>query len=219
MTHSGSRGVGAKIADTYAKLAERLSDLPKEFKHLAWLSLESEAGREYWLSMNLAGRFASANHHTIHQALSKRLGVEPIRQLENHHNFAWLEPWEGREVVVHRKGATPAHEGVLGIVPGSQGHPSFIVQGKGNERALNSASHGAGRTMSRTQAKATIPREAREAWLKGRNVELLGSGMDEAPQAYKDIERVLDLQEDLVTRVATFMPRMVLMAEGGRAED
>ena len=219
MTHSGSRGVGAKIADTYAKLAERLSDLPKEFKHLAWLSLESEAGREYWLSMNLAGRFASANHHTIHQALSKRLGIEPIKQLENHHNFAWLEAWGDREVVVHRKGATPAHEGVLGIVPGSQGHPSFIVQGKGNERALNSASHGAGRTMSRTQAKATIPKEARQAWLKEQNVELLGSGMDEAPQAYKDIERVLDLQEDLVSRVATFMPRMVLMAEGGRAED
>ena len=136
MSHSGSRGVGAKIAGHYAKLAQNLSDLPKTYKHLAWLSLNSEEGQAYWTAMNLAGRFASANHRTLHEAISQRLGLKPVKQLENHHNFAWLERWQDKEVVVHRKGATPAHRGVLGIVPGSQGHPSFIVQGKGNADSL-----------------------------------------------------------------------------------
>ena len=219
MSHSGSRGVGAKIAGHYAKLAQNLSDLPKAYKHLAWLSLNSEEGQAYWSAMNLAGRFASANHHTIHEAISKRLGVEPVKQLENHHNFAWLERWQGKEVVMHRKGATPAHRGVLGIVPGSQGHPSFIVQGKGNADALNSASHGAGRTMSRTQAKKTIPPQACKKWLQDEGVELMAGGLDEAPQAYKDIEEVLALQADLVTKVARFEPKLVLMSADGRAED
>ncbi|CAN5757289.1 hypothetical protein BH24DEI2_BH24DEI2_28610 [soil metagenome] len=91
MSHSGSRGVGATIADHYAKLAQRLSRLPPDFKHLAWLALDSEPGQAYWAAMNLAGRFASANHHTLHAALGKRLGIKPLKQLENHHNFAWLE--------------------------------------------------------------------------------------------------------------------------------
>ena len=133
------------------------------------------------------------------------------------HN-CWVETWEGKEVYVHRKGATPAHEGVLGIIPGSQGHNSFIVRGLGSEAALNSASHGAGRVMSRKQAKQTIPKKQRDAWLKERGVELLGSGMDEAPQAYKDINAVLALQADLVEPIAVFRPRLVLMADDGKTE-
>ena len=133
------------------------------------------------------------------------------------HN-CWVETWEGKEVYVHRKGATPAHEGVLGIIPGSQGHNSFIVRGLGSEAALNSASHGAGRVMSRKQAKQTIPKKQRDAWLKERGVELLGSGMDEAPQAYKDINAVLALQADLVEPIAVFQPRLVLMADDGKTE-
>ncbi len=219
MSHSGSRGVGASIADHYARLAQGLSRLPQEFKHLAWLSLDSEPGQAYWTAMNLAGRFASANHHTLQAALAARLGLEPIKRLENHHNFAWLERWQGRKVVVHRKGATPAHQGVLGIVPGSQGHRSFVVEGKGNDASLNSASHGAGRLMSRTQAKKTIAPKARTAWLAERGVELLGGGLDEAPQAYKDIDEVLALQSDLVEVVARFEPKMVLMSTDKRAED
>ena len=219
MSHSGSRGVGAKVAGHYAKLAQSLSDLPKAYKHLAWLSLNSEEGQAYWTAMSLAGRFASANHHTLHEAISRRLGLEPLKELENHHNFAWLERWQDKEVVVHRKGATPAQKGVLGIVPGSQGHPSFIVQGKGNADSLNSASHGAGRTMSRTQAKKTIPPRERKRWLEDKGVELMAGGLDEAPQAYKDIEEVLALQADLVTPVATFEPKLVLMSTDERAED
>lgn len=219
MTHSGSRGTGAQIADYFSKLAQTMTELPKELRHLAWLPMSSEEGQAYWLAMNLMGRYASANHHTMHRAIAKALKLKPVLQLENHHNFAWLEEWGGRQVYVHRKGATPAHEGVLGIIPGSQGADSFIVRGKGSEASLNSASHGAGRAMSRKQAKNTIPKADRDALLASRDVELLAAGMDEAPQAYKDIHEVLAHQVDLIEPLATFKPRIVLMAEGGPAED
>ncbi|GAB5520242.1 MAG: RtcB family protein [Rhodothermales bacterium] len=212
MTHSGSRGVGAQIATHYSKLAQRHTPLPDKLRHLAWLDLDSEAGQEYWVSMNLAGRFASACHHVIHRSITKRLGLKPVKQVENHHNFAWIESWEDRDVVVHRKGATPAHRDVLGIIPGSQGHNSYLVRGLGSEASINSASHGAGRLMSRKQAINTIPKVARDAWLAERGVEVLKSGMDEAPQAYKDIGEVLAMQSDLVEPLATFKPRLVLMA-------
>jgi tRNA-splicing ligase RtcB (3'-phosphate/5'-hydroxy nucleic acid ligase) len=219
MTHSGSRGVGATIADTYSKLAQKLTKLPDKLRHLAWLPITSDAGQEYWTSMNLAGRFASACHHTIHQAIGKRLGERPVLQLENHHNYAWREFVGGREVYVHRKGATPAHEGELGIVPGSQGTNSYIVRGMGSEASLNSASHGAGRLMSRTAARNTIPKASRDLLLREAGVELMSGGIDESPQVYKDIEAVLDVQKDLVERVARFEPRIVLMADDGKSED
>lgn len=219
MTHSGSRGVGASIAKQYSKLAQKLSTLPKQFKQLAWLNLDTEPGQEYWLAMNLAGNFASANHHVIHQAIAKRLGTKPLLQIENHHNFAWLENWQGKEVVVHRKGATPAHKDELGLIPGSQGHNSFVVKGKGNEKSLNSASHGAGRVMSRKVAKNNITKQDRATWLKKYDIELMAGGIDEAPQAYKNIEDVLALQNDLVETIATFKPHIVLMSADGKAED
>lgn len=219
MSHSGSRGVGAQICDYYSRLAQKLTKLPHELRHLAWLSLDTQEGQEYWVSMNLAGKFASANHHTLHKAIAKRIGERPIAQVENHHNFAWKEEWNGREVYVHRKGATPAHEGVLGIIPGSMGHASFIVRGKGSVRSINSASHGAGRVMSRKKAKETIPKKERDSWLAGLGVELMGGGIDEAPQVYKDIEEVLAVQTDLVEQIARFTPHIVLMANDGKSED
>lgn len=219
MSHSGSRGVGARIADHYSRLAQQLTKLPDKLRHLAWLAMESEAGEEYWVSMNMAGKFASACHHTIHRALAKRLGLKPLMQVENHHNFAWLEEWNGKPVYVHRKGATPAHAGVLGIIPGSQGHNSYIVRGLGNELSLNSASHGAGRVMSRKQALQTIPKKERDAWLSERGIELMSGGMDESPQVYKDINQVLALQTDLIEPIATFTPKIVLMSSDGKSED
>jgi tRNA-splicing ligase RtcB len=97
--------------------------------------------------MNLAGEYASANHHQIHRRMAKALGLKPVTVIENHHNFAWKETLaDGTPVIVHRKGATPAGEGVLGIIPGSSGQPGFVVRGKGNPASLNSASHGAGRS-------------------------------------------------------------------------
>lgn len=215
LSHSGSRGVGAKIADRFSKLAmSKHPDLDKSVKHLAWLSLDSEEGQEYWLSMELAGRFASANHYIIHQRVAAAAGLKEAAVVENHHNFAWNEKLpDGRNVIVHRKGATPAGEGVLGVVPGSMGDAGYVVRGKGVSESLSSASHGAGRKMSRTVAINSISRSARDEYLKERGVTLLGGGIDESPQAYKQIDEVIAAQNDLVDVIGKFTPKVVRMAD------
>lgn len=218
VTHSGSRGVGYKIADHYSKLAMSLMPtLDATVKHLAWLSLDSEAGQEYWHAMELAGEFASANHHTIHARFATAMGVAPSVAVENHHNFAWRETvkvdGEKREVIVHRKGATPAGKGVLGIIPGTMADVGYIVRGKGSAASINSASHGGGRMMSRNQAKKTIKPQEQAKYLAARGVTLLGGGLDESPQAYKQIEKVIAAQSDLVEIVGVFQPRLVRMAD------
>lgn len=217
LSHSGSRGVGYKIASYYSALAMKLMPgLPEMVKHLAWLPLDSEAGQEYWQAMHLAGEFASANHHIIHARVAGAAGLTPIASVENHHNFAWREQvkvdGKKREAIVHRKGATPAGAGVLGIIPGSMGDAGFVVAGQGSHAALNSASHGAGRLMSRNQAKKRISRAEQAAYLKQHNVTLIGGGLDESPQAYKRIEQVLAAQEDLVQVIGRVQPRIVRMA-------
>ena len=211
LSHSGSRGLGATIANHYTRLAMENRKLPPHAKHLAWLDLDTEEGQEYWLAMNLAGDYASACHHQIHRRLGDALGNQPLAMIENHHNFAWKEKWEDQDVIVHRKGATPAGKGVLGIIPGSMASPGFIVRGKGVAEAVYSASHGAGRIMSRTQALDTIsPQEVKEV-LAQHGVELIGGGIDEAPMAYKNIHHVMKSQEDLVEVLGTFTPRIVRM--------
>jgi tRNA-splicing ligase RtcB len=185
--------------------------LPKEAKHLAWLDLDTEAGMEYWLAMNLAGDYASACHHTIHAKIAKSIGEKPLARVENHHNFAWKEMYNGREVIVHRKGATPAGKDVLGIIPGSMTAPGFIVKGKGEAAALNSAAHGAGRKMSRSKALANITHEALKKELKEHGVKLIGGGLDEAPFAYKDINEVMQSQTALVDVLGKFYPSIVQM--------
>ncbi|MEZ5023114.1 MAG: RtcB family protein [Chitinophagales bacterium] len=116
----GSRGLGAEIARYYTKLAMDKCKLPSEAKHLAWLDLDTEEGQEYWMAMTLAGDYASACHHQIHDRLSNALGEQNLVMVENHHNFAWKEKDDdGNEIIVHRKGATPAGKGVLGIIRGS----------------------------------------------------------------------------------------------------
>ncbi len=212
LSHSGSRALGANIADYYTKLAIKATPLPKEAKHLAWLGLDTDAGQEYWLAMNLAGDYASACHHHIHARIAKALGEQPLAMVENHHNFAWKEKLaNGREVIVHRKGATPAGKGVLGVIPGSMVHPGFIVRGKGSTLALNSASHGAGRLFSRTKAKNSFTEYELKKVLKSHGVDLFGGGLDEAPMAYKDIRKVMDFQKDLVEVIGTFTPKIVRM--------
>jgi len=215
LSHSGSRGVGAKIADRFSKLAmEKHPDLDKSVRYLAWLSLDSEDGQEYWLSMELAGRFASANHYIIHQRVAAAVGLKEVAVVENHHNFAWNEKLpDGRNVIVHRKGATPAGAGVLGVIPGSMGDAGYVVRGRGVSSSLESASHGAGRLMSRTAALNSISRSSRDDYLKDRGVTLLGGGMDESPQAYKPIEKVIAAQNDLVEILGKFTPRIVRMAD------
>jgi tRNA-splicing ligase RtcB len=215
LSHSGSRGVGFKIANAYTEIAQRLhSKLDPAVRHLAWLPLESEAGQEYWTAMELAGRFASANHHVIHHRVAREAGMEELAVVENHHNYAWLEKLpDGTEVVIHRKGATPAGPGVLGVIPGSMGDAGYVVRGKGLLDALNSAAHGAGRKMSRKAAINSIARRDRDAYLRERGVTLLGGGLDESPQAYKDIEAVIAAQDELVEVIGKFTPRIVRMAD------
>jgi len=216
LSHSGSRGVGFQIANRYSKMAKgRHPELDKGVADLAWLDLTSEEGEEYWLSMQLAGRFASANHAVIHDKVSRALGEEVLTKVENHHNFAWVEEVGGREAIVHRKGATPAGLGVMGVIPGSMGDPGYVVRGRGDERSINSAAHGAGRRMSRTQAFKTLSEERWREHLAERGITLIGGSLDEAPAAYKDVETVVSMQGDLVDLVGRFTPKIVRMDAGG----
>ena len=220
LSHSGSRGLGANIARHYTKIAMDTCKLPQEAKHLAWLDLDTEAGQEYWLAMNLAGDYASACHHQIHERMAIGLRETPVAMIENHHNFAWKEKdAAGNELIVHRKGATPAGKGVLGIIPGSMATPGFIVRGKGLAESINSASHGAGRTMSRTKAKQTILQGHVNKFLKEAGVELIGAGLDEAPMAYKDIHQVMGYQQSLVEVLGSFMPKIVRMCDDKKFQE
>jgi len=211
LSHSGSRALGANIANHYTKIAISKRRLPQEAKNLAWLTLDEEAGIEYWNAMNLAGDYASACHHIIHAKIAKQLGRKPVTMVENHHNFAWKERWNGKEVIVHRKGATPAGKDVLGIIPGSMTADGFIVKGKGEPASVSSAAHGAGRKMSRTKAIQSVTDKQFKDELKKFGVKLLGGGLDESPFAYKDIETVMQSQKALVEVLGRFTPKIVKM--------
>ena len=170
--------------------------------------------------MNLMGRYAAANHALIHHHIGRKLGAHRVLDIENHHNFAWKEIHGGREVIVHRKGATPAGAGVLGIIPGSMASPGYVVRGKGSPESLHSASHGAGRVMSRTKAMQSFTWSATRKLLAERGVELLTAGLDEVPGVYKDIHAVMAAQTDLVEVLGQFDPKLVKMCPAGdRAED
>lgn len=213
LSHSGSRGMGAQLAMHFTKVAMQQTRLPKAQRQLAWLRLDTDAGRAYWAAMQLAGAYATACHDHIHRRLSKALGERPLIKVDNHHNFAWEETLpDGRRIIVHRKGATPAKAGELGIIPGSMTAPGFIVAGRGHPDALQSASHGAGRQLSRTQAKNSITHHALKKELARERVTLIGGGLDEAPFAYKDIHKVMQDQRELVDVLGTFHPKIVRMA-------
>ena len=212
LTHSGSRGVGYAVANHYMRLAAletaRTARVPKMYE---WLSLDEDAGREYWAAMELAGDFARANHEVIHEAFARCSGLTPAATVQNHHNFAWRD---GPDRVVHRKGATPAEQGVLGVIPGSMGSASYLVRGEGVPGALHSASHGAGRVGSRTAVRDEISLGEVRRRLKQQDIWVEGLTAEEAPPAYKDIERILRIQVEagLVTPLARMMPIAVIMA-------
>ena len=221
LSHSGSRGSGAEVAAYYSQLAkDRHPELPAELKNLAWLSLDEEEGQQYWAAMNLMGEYAAANHAVIHRELVQGLRCRVLAEVENHHNFAWKEVHQGRELIVHRKGATPADRGVLGIIPGSMASPAYVVRGLGHPDSLNSASHGAGRAMSRTKAIQSFRWKDVRHLLDEAGVTLVSAGIDENPLVYKDIREVMRAQQDLVEIVAQFHPKIVKMApDGEKAED
>ena len=212
LSHSGSRRLGMEIAEHYTAIAmQQRAALPKAFLQLAWLDLDDWAGAEYWAGMELAGRYASANHEVIHALIAEAVRIEVLGVVENHHNFAWKETFEGQEVVVHRKGATPAGVGVLGVIPGSMAAPGYVVRGRGEPDSLASASHGAGRRMSRGEAMKRFDWTNVKKKLKAEGVDLLSAGLDESPGAYKDIKLVMADQADLVETLAEFTPLMVKM--------
>lgn len=212
LSHSGSRNFGAEIARHYTKVAANKLGFSGEAAKLAWLELNSEEGQEYWQAMLLAGDYSAANHRIIHRKLAKALGQKPIKIIENHHNFAWKEKLSNNEtLIVHRKGATPANVGDVGIIPGNMVSPAFIVSGKGNDSSLNSASHGAGRQLSRTKAKCSFTKSSLKKILENEGVELIGGGPEESPFAYKNIFDVMEAQKDLVNLLALFYPKLVRM--------
>ncbi len=221
LSHSGSRGAGAAVCGTYSSIAQsRLRKRHHKLGHLAWLEMDSEAGQEYWAAMNLMGEYAAANHAVIHKNVSELLGSKMISGVENHHNFAWKEVHDGKEVYVHRKGATPAAAGELGVIPGSMADPAFVVRGKGNAASLNSASHGAGRCMSRRKGKEKYRWNAVRNDLEKRGITVISAGADEVPGVYKNIMEVMAEQQDLVEIVARFNPKIVKMSgDGSRPED
>lgn len=220
LSHSGSRGLGAGIAKYYTYMAMEQCQLPYKAKNLAWLGLDTELGEEYWLAMNLAGAYAVACHHQIHGRIAASLRATPVTMIENHHNFAWKEQdGHGNMVIVHRKGAIPAGKGVLGVIPGSMTAAGYIVRGKGNAASLNSAAHGAGRIMSRTQARRTLNKQATTAYINSTGVEVIGSGLDEAPMVYKDIQQVMASQKSLVEVIGSFQPKVVRMCNDKKSRE
>jgi tRNA-splicing ligase RtcB (3'-phosphate/5'-hydroxy nucleic acid ligase) len=208
MIHSGSRNIGLKIAKHYNDLAQELnkkwySGVPKD---LAFLPMDSIEGQQYYESMLYALEFAKeSRYHMMSACLSSISQVlnTTITHiiLDVHHNYAAMENHFGKNVMVHRKGATRAREGELGIIPGSQGTCSYIVEGLGNKESFMSCSHGAGRRMSRTQAEKTLVLEDEIKRLDDLGVVhaiRTQSDLDEAPSAYKDINVVMEEQKDLV---------------------
>lgn len=226
MIHSGSRNFGLKIAQAYNKLAQKYckmwySNIP-DFKGqdgLAFFPLESSHAEEYMTAMNFALDFAQANRKLmmdrITEIIYRMIGGEFDEPIDVHHNYARLENHYGKNVMVHRKGATSAMLGQMGIIPGSQGASSFIVIGKGNPQSFNSCSHGAGRRMGRNQAR-------RELNLANEIEKLDAQGiihsirhekdLDEASGAYKDIAQVMMDQKDLVDIKVELKPLAVIKA-------
>ncbi|MCO5182440.1 MAG: RtcB family protein [Anaerolineae bacterium] len=228
VSHSGSRGVGFKLANHYSSMAENMAFfLPKQMRKLGYLDYKRGEGQEYEVAMTLAGDFARANHEVIHERISTALGRDVVAAtLQNHHNYAWRVMREdGTPIFIHRKGSTPATQGALGIIPGSMAAPGFFVIGRCYDDdhilehpSLNSAAHGSGRQLGRKQAIRSLDSKQVRNSLEKKGVTLLGGGLDEAPDAYKDSRQVIAAQADLVEVWAEFRPKIVRMADdGGRS--
>jgi len=211
MIHSGSRNVGWKVADHYMKLAKSLNEQSEHTDVLPWWQLEtlhvdSDEGQAYLREMNWCMLFAKINRKVMIEIVKEVIReVVPNtiydREIEIAHNFAALEEHEGKNLWIHRKGATQAGAGQLGIIPGAQGCFSYIVEGLGNPASFNSCSHGAGRNMSRSKAKKELDfAEETKRMEDAGVVHAIRSkkDLDEAAGAYKDIETVMARQKDLV---------------------
>jgi len=223
MIHSGSRNFGLKIAETYHRKAleiinKREIDIPD--KNLSFLDFDSKEGDEYYRAMGYALLFAKGNRNLIGENIKnifKTFYPDVLFRdtIDIHHNYASVEKHLGTEVVVHRKGATLADKKTVGIIPGSQGSKSYIVKGLGNEESFKSCSHGAGRLMGRNEARRKLDFEEEVKKLETEGIiHSLKSrkDLDEASGAYKDIEKVMDNQSDLVEILTQLRPLSVIKA-------
>jgi tRNA-splicing ligase RtcB len=232
MVHSGSRHTGLRIANEYHQKAIASSKARGLTANsaLSSLRLDEDAGQDYLHDMQWATDFALESRLRMIRAMAmafarrvERFGgdVDPDRLavINIHHNFAQIEVHDSDSLVVHRKGATSAEAGQIGIIPGSMGSPSYIVRGRGNGQSFNSCSHGAGRRMSRGRAKEAITSSAFEASLTGTFSTPSMSYVDEAPGAYKDIETVIGRQSDLVEIVHTLRPIITIKGDSKAKDD
>jgi len=220
MIHSGSRNIGYTVAKHYNQKAKELNEKWKSDTRtdLAFFPRDTKEFDDYNREMNYCIEFALNNRKLMMQKVKNAfmdvLGdVEFSDFINKPHNFASVENHFGKDLLVHRKGATRAREGELGMIPGSQGSSSFIVRGKGNRDAFESCSHGAGRVMSRNQAKKTLSVKEESKPLEERGILHAirhKSDLDEAPGSYKDIQKVMELQKDLIDIVIELEPLAVV---------
>ncbi len=218
MIHSGSRNLGYKVANHYNKVAKKLIEksnlIPKSFD-LAPLSINSEEGKEYFEAMNFCLDFARANRELIfglfYGIFQEMTGSKNILQkIDIHHNYAAIESHYEEEVIIHRKGATRAKKGELGIIPGSMGTSSYIVEGLGNPESFMSCSHGCGRVLGRKQANRVFTEETANRAMEGIYFKGWKGDYSEAPMAYKDIEEVIHNQRDLIKPLFKLSPLGVM---------
>ena len=229
--HFGSRGFGHRTASGFLNLAAgRAFDEKAPGEHMdqpaTVLSLATDLGQAYWQAMTLAGRYAYAGRDLVVDQVLGILGARAVDAVHNHHNYAWLEEHNGEQVIVVRKGATPAQPGQRGFIGGSMGDISVIVEGIDNDEArvaLRSTVHGAGRVMSRTAAAGrrrkgqvikpgAVSREMMQEWLRREGVELRGGGTDESPHVYRRLPEVLQQHANTLRVLHTLRPFGVAMA-------
>ena len=211
--HFGSRGMGFKSTTQYLNRAGGKEGM---FIAPTVLRTDSELGQRYVLAMQLAGRYAYANREAVIHEIRRILGAREVEMIHNHHNFAWLEEHGGQKLWVVRKGATPAFPGQRGFIGGSMGDDAVIVEGIDSEKSrasFYSTIHGAGRVMSRTEAKKSFTRNQMEAWLRERGVTLIGGGVDESPMSYRRLDDVLPHHEGTIKILHRLHPFGVIMAE------
>ena len=228
--HFGSRGFGHTVASGFLALAQGKKWGERVPEAEALLSIDDPLGHDYWHLMNLAGEYAYAGREWVVRKVVSILGGREMELVHNHHNFAWTEKHEGEEYIVVRKGATPAFPGQKGFVGGSMGDDAVILAGAVGDTdeqrsALYSTVHGAGRVMSRTEARGKINRKTGEVkapgkvswemlneWVGGKGVILRGGGLDESPHAYRRLPDVLAAQGSTVQVLHTLRPIIVVMA-------
>ena len=235
--HFGSRGFGHTVASAFLAVGQGKEWGERVPEREVLLDLDAPVGHDYWHLMNLAGRYAYAGREWVARKVVSILGANEVDLVHNHHNFAWKEMHDGRELIVVRKGATPAFPGQRGFIGGSMGDDAVIVQGTATAKdadpelaatqreALYSTVHGAGRIMSRTQAAGKrnrrtgkqltpgrITTEMMQEWIARKEVILRGGGLDESPHVYRRLPEVLAAQEGTVEVLHTLRPLVVVMA-------